>query len=198
MAGRRSDEEARATREAILRRATELASVDGFEGLTFGVLAKDLGMSKAGILGHFPNKEQLQLAVYAEAASTFRRLVVEPGRGEHGLTRLRGYCARWADFVSDSPWPGGCILTAASFEFDDKPGPMHDAIKQGALWWRERIREAAQEAVDEGELPPGTDPEQVAFTVVALATGTVRVRQTHRDPEAGPRLRRAYDALLAA
>ncbi len=198
MAGRRSDEAARATRVAILQRAVEVASLEGFEGITIGSLAKDLEMSKAGILGHFHTKEQLQLAAYGEAAATFRALVVEPGRGEHGLARLQGYCARWATFVTNPPWPGGCILTAASFEFDDKPGAMHDAIERGALWWRERIREAAQEAIDAGELPTGTDPDQVAFTVVALATGTVRVRQTHRDPEAGARLRRAYDALLAA
>lgn len=198
MAGRRTDEEARATRDAILQRAVVVASLEGFEGITIGSLAKDLEMSKAGILGHFGTKEQLQLEAYGEAAAAFRRLVVDPGKGEHGLVRLRGYCSRWADFVSSPPWPGGCILTAASFEFDDKPGAMHDAIQRGAIWWRERVREAAAEAVEAGELPPTTDPEQVAFTVVALATGTVRVRQTHRDPEAGRRLRRAYDALLAA
>lgn len=196
MAGRRSDEEARATRDAILRRAVDVASVDGFEGLTFGSLAKDLDMSKAGILGHFPTKEQLQLAVYAEAARVFRELVVAPGRGERGLVRLRGYAARWARFVSDPPWPGGCILTAASFEFDDRPGAMRDTIHEGAIWWRAKLREAAQEAIDDGELPPGADADQLAFTIAALATGTVRVRQTHRDPDAGPRLERAYDALL--
>ena len=198
MAGRRTDEEARATHDAILRRAVDLASVDGFDGVTFGVLAKDLDMSKAGILGHFPTKEQLQLAVYAEAAREFRRLVVTPGAEERGIVRLRGYAERWARFVSDPPWPGGCILTAASFEFDDRPGAMRDAIHRGAVWWREKLRAAAQEAIDDGDLPSSTDPDQVAFTIVALATGAVRVRQTHRDPRAGARLQGAYDALLGA
>lgn len=198
MAGRRTDEEARATRDAILRRALDVASVDGFEGLTFGSLAKDLDMSKAGILGHFPTKEQLQLAVYGEAARVFRELVVAPGEGERGIERLRGYARRWAAFVGDPPWPGGCIITAASFEFDDRPGVMHDEIQRGALWWRRRLEAAAQEAIEDGDLPAGTDPDQIAFTLVALATGTVRVRQTHRDPDAGARLVRAYDALLGA
>lgn len=196
MAGRRSDEEARATHDAILRRAVDVASVDGFEGLTFGSLAKDLDMSKAGILGHFPTKEQLQLAVYAEAARVFRELVVAPGKGQRGIERLRGYALRWADFVSAPPWPGGCILTAASFEFDDRPGAMRDEIHRGAVWWRGKLRDAAQEAIDDGDLPAGSDADQIAFTIVALATGTVRVRQTHRDPDAGPRLQRAYGALL--
>lgn len=198
MAGRRSDEEARATRDAILQRAVVVASLEGFEGITFGSLAKDLDMSKAGILGHFPTKEQLQLAAYGVAARTFREQVVAPGDGERGIERLRGYARRWARFVSEPPWPGGCILTAASFEFDDRPGAMRDEIHRGAVWWRRKLRDAAQEAIDDGDLPAGSDPDQVAFTLVALATGAVRVRQTHRDPEAGPRLQRAYDALLGA
>ncbi len=72
MAGRRSDEQARATRAAIISAATDLASLDGFAGVTIGRLADRVGMSKAGVLGHFATKEQLQLAVYAEGARVFR------------------------------------------------------------------------------------------------------------------------------
>ena len=196
MAGRRSDDEARATRTAILERSLDVVSFEGFEGLTLGSLASDLEMSKAGILGHFGTKEGLQLATYHEAAVIFRRAVVDPGREQHGLDRLRGYCQRWADFIGDPPWPGGCVITPAAYEYDGRPGPMADAIRQGMEWWRERLREAAAEAIDSGELPGQTDPEQVAFTIVALATGTVRARQMHQDPRAGERLKVAFDALL--
>lgn len=196
MAGRRSAADAQATHDAILRRAVALASVEGLEGLTIGQLAADLEMSKAGILGHFRTKEQLQLAIYLEAARTFRRNVVDPGQEQRGLERLRGYCERWAKFVSDSPWPGGCIITAASFEFDDRPGAVRDAIHAGAVWWQQRLTEAATEAIDDGELPAGSDPAQIAFTITALASGAVRVIRTHRDPAAGAHLRAAYEQLL--
>src|SRR5437016_3676098 len=54
--------DALATRTKIIERAVEVASTAGLEGLTIGNLAGDLGMSKAGVLGHFGSKEALQLA----------------------------------------------------------------------------------------------------------------------------------------
>jgi AcrR family transcriptional regulator len=53
MAGRRSNSDARATREAILRRAADIGSVEGLRGITIGRLATDLGMSKAGVLSRW-------------------------------------------------------------------------------------------------------------------------------------------------
>ncbi|MEA2495058.1 MAG: hypothetical protein QOJ29_2969, partial [Thermoleophilaceae bacterium] len=50
---RRSNAEAAQTRAAIIGRAVETASIEGLEGVTIGRLADDLGMSKAGVIGHF-------------------------------------------------------------------------------------------------------------------------------------------------
>jgi AcrR family transcriptional regulator len=36
--------------------------VEGLSGLTFGRLANELGLSKAGVIGHFTSNEALQLA----------------------------------------------------------------------------------------------------------------------------------------
>lgn len=198
MAGRRTDEQARATRAAILERAVELVSVRGFEGLTIGALASELDMSKAGILGHFQTKETLQLAAHDEAARVFRERVFEPAQAaKRGLPRLREYCERWSWFIEDSPWPGGCVLTAASFEFDDRQGAVTDVLREGALQWKAAIARQAQLAIDQGELSDTHgDGAQLAFVIVALATGAIQSRQLHRDPECGVRLRRAYGDLL--
>ena len=59
------------TREAILRRAVNLASVEGLEGLTVGRLAEDLKMSKSGLFAHFGSKEGLQLATVEAARQMF-------------------------------------------------------------------------------------------------------------------------------
>src|SRR4051794_27667264 len=129
MAGRRTDEQARATKAAILGRAVDVASAKGFEGLTIGTLATDLGMSKAGILGHFHSKEGLQLAVYEEASRQWREAVIHPSAdAPAGLQRLLAICEHWAAFIGAPPWQGGCCLTPATFEFDDRTGPVHDAI----------------------------------------------------------------------
>ena len=54
------------TRQSILERAVDIASVEGLEGLTIGRLADELDMSKSGLFAHFGSKEDLQLATIAE------------------------------------------------------------------------------------------------------------------------------------
>ena len=53
--------------------------------------------------------------------------------------RLRAFFERWIDWLDDSGLSGGCPILAAAIEFDDVPGPVHDAAARhfGALqrWW---------------------------------------------------------------
>src|SRR5256885_5163778 len=93
MSPRSSLAEARRTRAAIVDRAAELSSIEGLEGLSISHLARELGMSKAGVIGPFGSKESLQLAVLERAAEIFRS---EVGRGgaeaSPALGRGRGLC----------------------------------------------------------------------------------------------------------
>lgn len=198
MAGRRSDEAARATRAAILSEATDLASVEGFDGVTIGRLADRVGLSKAGVLGHYPTKEQLQLAVYGEGARVFRERVIDPARAESGagLPRLLAYVHRWADLIDRSPWPGGCVLTAGAFEWDDRSGPLADAFRDGAMWWQHELERQAAVAIDAGDLPAELDPVDVAFAVRALATGAIQASRQRKDRHAGARFERAARVQL--
>ncbi|MGZ4810204.1 MAG: TetR/AcrR family transcriptional regulator, partial [Thermoanaerobaculia bacterium] len=59
------------TRQAILDRAVDLASLEGLEGLTIGRLADELKMSKSGLFAHFGSKEELQLATVETARNRF-------------------------------------------------------------------------------------------------------------------------------
>ena len=73
---RRSDGER--SRNAILREAARLATVEGIDGLSIGRLADAVGMSKSGLFAHFGSKEELQLATIDAASSVFDEQVVEP------------------------------------------------------------------------------------------------------------------------
>jgi AcrR family transcriptional regulator len=187
---RRSAADTAKTHVAILDRAVHVASTDGLEGLTIGRLAGDLGMSKAGVIGHFGSKESLQLEALAEATARWRREVWDPVAGEEpGLPRLRAIAGRWSDYLGDCPFPGGCFLTAASFEFDDRPGPVRDQVRQTfALWLRVLAADARRACLD--------DPEQVAFELNAIAMGTNSAVRLHADPDAATRCRRAMERVL--
>jgi AcrR family transcriptional regulator len=171
MPGRRSDADARDTRAAILRRAADIGSVDGLERVTIGRLAADLGMSKAGVIGHFGSKEELQLATVAAAADIFRQDVWEPVASETpGLPRLLAICASWAAYADDPPFPGGCFLNTTSMEFAGQDGPVHDALSRSLRLWHATLRRDVVTAKEAGDLPEAADPEQVVFTIEALAS----------------------------
>ena len=197
VAGRRSDAEARGTREAILRHAVDTASVDGLQGLTIGRLAADLEMSKAGVMGHFGSKEELQLAALELATTLFRDGVWQPVSGlAPGLDRLLGICEAWTSYADHPVLPGGCFIAAASFEWDGREGRVHDAVARVTALWRRVLMADVEQAVADGDLPSDTDPAQVAFSLEALASGMNPARQLHGDADVAAWSLKAMHAVI--
>ncbi|MEV6205640.1 TetR/AcrR family transcriptional regulator [Kitasatospora sp. NPDC051914] len=199
MSPRKSVAEARRTRERIVAHGIALASVDGLEGLTIGRLAADLGMSKAGVLGHFGTKEALQLAALEGAAAVFSRTVWEPAQHEPpGLPRLRALCEAWITYLETERevFPGGCLFTTAAVEFDARGGPVHDAVGRLLRLWRRRLAAEARTAAADGTLPAGTDPEQLAYELGGLYLALNQELQLFGSADAADRTRRALDRML--
>ncbi len=194
---RRSVSQVADSRADTLAAAVNLASVVGLEGLTIGRLAERLGMSKSGLVGRFGSKEQLQLAALDLAADKFRRAVYESAvRQSAGLQTLNAICDAWVAYLGDPPHPGGCFLTTVSVEFDAQPGPVNDAVKSIMGLWIRALEHQVTVAIENGELPPRTDPEDVAFAINALAVGANCAYQLNGDRRVLERARRAMDHLL--
>lgn len=199
MSPRKSAAEARTTRERIVSHSAAIASVEGLQGLTIGRLAADLGMSKAGVLGHFGTKQALQLAALDGAAAVFTRLVWEPAadiRG--GLDRLNAVCEAWITYLEREreAFPGGCLFTTASIEFDARGGPVHDEVARLFRMWSRRLMEDVRIAVANGELPADADPEQIVFELVGTYMAFNQAIQLFADPQAPNRMRKAIQRLL--
>jgi AcrR family transcriptional regulator len=181
------------TRQSILERAVDIASLEGLEGLTIGRLAEDLQMSKSGLFAHFGSKEELQLATVEAARQRFVDAVVRPAlKADRGYPRLQAICHSWLDYVKRSVFPGGCFFAAASFEFDGRPGPVRDAIEGAMNDWVETLEKAIRMAKDEGHLDPHVDAAQLAFELNSLFFGANFASQLRNDALA---LRRAEKAI---
>jgi AcrR family transcriptional regulator len=154
-----------ATRAAILERAVDLASAEGLEGLTIGRLAADLEMSKSGLFSHFGSKRELQLATVEAAARRFRGAVIEPAAAApDGAPRLRAMLNAYLDHLEEGAYSGGCFWGATSAEYDDRPGPVRDAIAAALdRWLGELERQATLAGIEE--------PGRTAFELYALVMG---------------------------
>lgn len=158
-----------ATREVILARSYALACRNGLEGLTIGLVAEQVGMSKSGVFAHFGSREDLQLSTLDLAGELFARDVLQPAlEARRGLPRLRAIFANWAGWVRHEK-DGGCLFLAAASEYDDRPGPIRDRLLALEAAWREQLARAVQQAIDAGELDASTDPAQFAFEMYAIA-----------------------------
>lgn len=189
-AGRRS-------REAILAAAVDLASVEGLEGLTIGRLAERSEMSKSGLFAHFGAKEELQLAAVERAREIFLAAVVAPSEAvPEGLARLRAVLDAWVAYFEGGAFAGGCFFAAAAAEFDDRGGPVRDAVEAVMEEWVGYLRGLCERALAAGELRDA-DPAQLAFELNAVGIATNWEQRLRRNPDALDRARAAFERILA-
>lgn len=178
------------TREAILARAVDIASVQGLEGLTVGSLAENLHMSKSGLFAHFGSKQDLQLATIEAARNIFIKKVTRPAiTAPKGMPRLWGLLEKWLVLVEKRVFPGGCFFSAASFEFDSRRGAVRDRIAAIMHEWIAAITRAVYEAQKAGHLDPQVDPTRLAFEIHAIAMGAHWASQLLDDRYAYSRAR---------
>jgi AcrR family transcriptional regulator len=153
------------TRAAILDRAVDLASVEGLEGLTIGRLAAELEMSKSGLFAHFGSKQELQLAAIDAAAQRFRAAVIEPALvAADGKPRLRAMGDAYLAHLDGQAYTGGCFWAATSAEYDDRPGPVRDAIAAALDAWLGELERQAR-------IAGAADPGRFAFELYAVVMG---------------------------
>ena len=185
------------TRTAILDHATGLASQVGLTGLTIGVLADDLRLSKSGLFAHFQSKESLQIEVLNHAARRFSDSVVRPALHEpRGAPRMRALLERWLDWERDVALPGGCVFVAATAELDDRPGPVRDRLVELQREWITVLATSFRKGIEAGAFRANADPEQFAQDLYGIMLALHFHRRLMRDAGAEARARRAFDTLL--
>ena len=187
----------RQTRAAILDAALGLASHMGLEGLSIGALAEVTQMSKSGVFAHFGSREELQISVIREYHARFEDEVFMPAILEpRGLPRLRTLIERWIRRVSVE-LDSGCIYISGAVEFDDRPGPVRDALASMVRAWHAALERAINSAVEEGHLRPDTDPMQMLFELHGLILALHHDARFLRIPGALDRARVGFERTLS-
>ena len=186
------------TRAAILEAAVQHAGVHGFDALTIGVLAEQTGLSKSGLFAHFGSKEELQIATLNEAVRRYNEVAFIPAlKAPRGLQRLSLFFDNWLLWIERSGLKA-CPMIAANTEFDDRPGPMRDAVLKLMQRLNHEIMRGVQMAIDTGEFAPDADPEQFAFELFGIISSCYRSRNLFRDADANLRARKAFDRLTTS
>ena len=184
------------TRVAILDAALSLASHMGLEGLSIGALADVMHMSKSGVFAHFGSREDLQIAVIRQYHARFEEEVFRGAMSaERGLPRLKDLFERWIRRVSVE-LDSGCIYISGAVEFDDRPGPVRDALAEMVRAWHGALHRSISIAVEMGHLRDNTDQSQMLFEMHGLILALHHDSRFLRNPGVLDRARAGFERML--
>ena len=185
------------TKAAIVEAALGLATQIGLEGLSIGALAEVMHMSKSGVFAHFGSREELQISVVREYHARFEQEVFFPAlRQPRGLARLQAMFDNWMNRTSveiDS----GCIYISGAVEFDDRPGPVRDALADSVRTWLAAMHRAVVQATDAGHFHHETDAHQVVFEIHGLILALHYEARFLKTPGSIARAKTAFAGMVA-
>ena len=187
------------TREAIVREAVALATLDGLEGLSIGNLAGALDMSKSGVYAHFGSKQDLQLATVSEAARIFQAEVIDPAlAAKPGIAQLVAICDAFFDHLRRRTFPGGCFFAGAVLEMGTRSGPVKDQVAEFQDRVTGLIRQFVVTALEQHELPADEDPDALTFELNGMILAANANFILHEDPAALDMARRVVRRRLGS
>ncbi|MES2186135.1 MAG: TetR/AcrR family transcriptional regulator [Pseudomonadota bacterium] len=192
----RALQKGRQTKAAIIDAALGLATQIGLEGLSIGALAEVTQMSKSGVFAHFGSREELQISVVREYHERFEAEVFYPALQQpRGLPRLRALFANWMKRTSVE-LDSGCIYISGAVEFDDRPGPVRDALAGSVRTWLEAVHRAIHQAKQAGHLKADVDEQQMGFEIHALILALHYEARFLKTPRSIARAHTGFDNLL--
>jgi AcrR family transcriptional regulator len=192
----RAAQKGQQTKAAIVDAALGLATQIGLEGLSIGVLAEVARMSKSGVFAHFGSREELQLSVVREYHERFEAEVFLPILNvDRGLPRLRELFANWTKRIS-AEIDSGCLYVSGAAEFDDRPGPVRDALVSSVKTWLAAVHRSVVQACDEGHLSADIDAEQMVFELHGLILALHYEARFLRSSKSLERVNQGFENIL--
>ena len=194
---KRAMQKGQMTKATIIEAALGLSTQIGLEGLSIGVLAEVTQMSKSGVFAHFGSREELQISVIREYFGRFEQEVFFPAlHAERGLPRVEVLFHNWMKRVAVEI-QSGCIFISGAVEFDDRPGPVRDALASSVQTWLSALYRAVVLAKQCGHLHANADEQQMAFEIHGLILALHYEARFLKNPGSIERANRGFANILA-
>lgn len=126
------------TRELIYEACSRILRREGLTNLTLEAVSDEAGLSKGGLLYHFPTKESLIEALFEYHNDKFETRIqelVEEEKEEPGAW-LRAYAKASIEQIVD---PDNASLYASLFAAEEKYASAHQLMRRKYIDWQRRI-----------------------------------------------------------
>ncbi|MFD4960170.1 TetR/AcrR family transcriptional regulator [Microbacterium sp. NPDC058389] len=160
----------RARRARIVRTAFEAFSAHGYRGASLVQIAADSGVSRAGLVHHFPTKESLLEAVLEERDRVDREQFFSGVTAPVDGLDLLGRFARLVEHNTSNRGIVG-LFAVLSVEASDPSHPAHAYIATRYENLRRYLGAAIADLDARGLLRPGVEVEGLAAELIATVDG---------------------------
>jgi len=111
------------TRLEILKQSIIYSSQYGLADITIGTVSKLCQLSRTGVISHFENKEDMQIAILQYGEELFRERVIKTAWRENPLEHVLTLLENWADWTSETfkEHQVSCPFIKAVVEFQNRP-----------------------------------------------------------------------------
>ncbi|MFJ6085802.1 TetR/AcrR family transcriptional regulator [Streptomyces sp. NPDC092369] len=143
----------------------------GYEGASLTDLTSAMGITRKSMYAAFGNKEELfrkALERYTQGPAAYAARALEQPSARDVATAFLAGSVRT---TTRPGCPAGCLGVQGSLA----AGDSGRAAQETLIAWRDdgriRLRDRFRRAVDEGDLPEGTDPELLARYLMTVSNG---------------------------
>jgi TetR/AcrR family transcriptional repressor of nem operon len=188
------------TRRRIIEKAAPIFNQRGFAGASIQEVMEAAGLEKGGVYRHFASKEELAAEAFKFALSQSVRLRTQDlGQIEGSIAKLHYLVGRFVE--TPSAMPGGCPLMNTAIDSDDGNPALRLLAAEGLRNWKTRLCRIVEDGLRDEEIRPGTEPRQVATTMIAALEGALMISRLEGDREAlrdaGASLTQMIDGIAA-
>jgi len=175
----------------IVEVAARLVHERGVAGTTLDDVRKAAGVSGSQLSHYFAGKDEL-----VQAVIDYQAAVIAGNQRQADLGSPDGLRA-WRDMViaaaRATKGEGGCPLGSLAGQLAETDLQARALIAAGFEQWQAAISEGLRGLYDAGHLPSGTDPDDLAVTLLAGLQGGLLLAQVQRDTRP---LETAVDTIL--
>jgi len=128
------------TKEQIFQACRKILTEEGLSNLTLQAVADQAGLSKGGLLYHFPSKEDLVEALFEYHNGIFEERLQElfEQEADQSGAFIRAYAKASAEQMAD---PENASLYASLFAAEEKYASAHKLMRQKYKVWQNKINQ---------------------------------------------------------